>query len=63
LQWIQEKFAPKPRRADPLEKRVREESEGQQSMFEAAASQAKAPKKPSVESTRSDGAKKKATEV
>jgi large subunit ribosomal protein L22 len=66
LQWIQEKFAPKPRKADPLEeKRARDgqEKQGQQSVFEAAVSQEKVPKKASVESTRPVVVKKTATEV
>ncbi|KAJ8595963.1 ribosomal protein L22 [Rhizopogon salebrosus TDB-379] len=65
LQWIQEKFAPKPRKADPLEeKRARDgqEKQGQQSVFEAAVSQEKVPKKASVESTRPVVVKKTATE-
>ncbi|KAG2367386.1 ribosomal protein L22/L17 [Suillus spraguei] len=38
LQWIQEKFAPKARKADPVEgkKRGEQEKQGQQSVFEAA---------------------------
>ncbi|OAX43502.1 ribosomal protein L22 [Rhizopogon vinicolor AM-OR11-026] len=64
LQWIQEKFAPKARKVDPLEEKRAgdgQEKQGQQSVFEAAVSQAKVPKKASVESTR-PAVIKKATE-
>jgi len=67
LQWIQEKFAPKARKADPAEeKRARDEKQGQQSVFEAAVSQEKVvrPRNASVESVPPVVAKKKkATEV
>ncbi|KAG0709627.1 ribosomal protein L22/L17 [Suillus ampliporus] len=62
LQWIQEKFAPRARNADPMEGKKRDEH-GQQSVFEAAVSQEKGvrPKTTSVESAPTV-IKKKATE-
>jgi large subunit ribosomal protein L22 len=66
LQWIQEKFAPKARKADPVEekKRSEQEKQGQQSVFEAAVSHEKGsrPKTKSTE-TAPTVVKKKATEV
>lgn len=66
LQWIQEKFAPKARKADPVEekKRGEQEKQGQQSVFEAAVSHEKQarPKTTSAESAPTV-IKKKATEV
>ncbi|KAG1892458.1 ribosomal protein L22/L17 [Suillus subluteus] len=65
LQWIQEKFAPKARKVDPVEekKRGEQEKQGQQSMFEAAVSHEKVgrPKKTSAESAPTV-VKKKATQ-
>jgi large subunit ribosomal protein L22 len=63
LQWIQEKFAPRPRKADPVgEKKSEQEKQGQQSVFEAAVSHEKRPKAKSTE-TAPTVVKKKATEV
>lgn len=64
LQWIQEKFAPKPRKADSAEekKRSEQEKQGQQSVFEAAVSHEKRPKTKTTE-TAPTVVKKKATEV
>ncbi|KAG1779696.1 ribosomal protein L22/L17 [Suillus placidus] len=64
LQWIQEKFAPKARKADPVEKkRGEQEKQGQQSVFEAAVTHSKGgrPKTTSAESAPTV-IKKKATE-
>lgn len=63
LQWIQEKFAPRPRKADPVEekKRSEQDKQGQQSVFEAAVSHEKRPKAKSTEIAPTV-VKKKATE-
>lgn len=65
LQWIQEKFAPKARKVDPVEEKKgsEQEKQGQQSVFEAAVSHEKGarPKTKSTE-TAPTVVKKKATE-